>query len=185
MKKLIQKCLVVTLLILSASQVKAQWAVFDANNFTQTLKLAGEAAQQTKYLSDTYKEIKKANEVLTKISNTLSNVSMISEIIQEQMTLVGRGTNILKNIRNNKNSSPRLLSQFTKNIDDIMIANKSNVEFLKSFMKEGLSMSDGERLQLALEVRKQTKERDAELKALDTHAKQVFETLGVYKSMKR
>lgn len=185
MKKLIQKCLIVTLLILASSQVKAQWAVFDASNFAQTLKLAGEAAQQTKYLSDTFKEVKKANETLTKISNALTNVSIISEIVQEQMTLVGRGTNTLKNIRNHKNSNPKLLAQFTKNIDDIMLANKSNVEFLKSFMKEGLSMSDGERLQLALEVRKQTKERDAELRAIDSHARVVFETLGVYKSMRK
>lgn len=185
MNKLIQKCLIASLLIFASNQVQAQWAVFDASNFTQTLKLAQETANQTKYLSDTYKEIRKANEVLTKISNTLTSITMINEIIQEQTTLVGRATNTLQNIRNHKNTNPRLLSQFTKSIDDIMIANKSNVEFLKSFMKEGLSMSDGERLQLALEVRKQTKQRDDELKQIDSRARVVFETLGVYKSMNK
>lgn len=171
------------LLILISSQLQAQWAVFDASNLNQTIKLAQETSNQTKYLSDTYKEIKKANEVLTKVSNTLRNVSMISEIVKEQTTLVGRATNTINNIRGNKNTNPQLIAQFTNSIDEIMVANKSNVEFLKSFMKEGLSMSDGERLQLALEVRRETKERDQELRAIDARARVVFETLGVYNSM--
>lgn len=184
MKKLIKKCLVATLLVLSSNHLSAQWAVFDSSNFNQSLKLAGEAANQTKYLSDTFSEIKKANDALTKISSALSNISLISDIIQDQTTLVGRATNTIMNVKNHKNSNSVLVSQFTRGIDDIMVSNKRNIEFLKSFMKEGLSMTDGERLQLALEIRKETKLRDDELKQIDARARMVFETLGVYNSMK-
>lgn len=184
MKRLTLKCLIATLLIFCASNVKAQWAVFDANNFAQSTKLAAEAANQTKYLSESYAEIKKANDLLTKISSQLTNLSIISDIVQEQISLVGRATNTINNIRNHKNTNAKLVSQIQSNIDDIMVSNKSNIEFLKSFMKDGFSMSDGERLQLALEVRKQTKEREKDLQAIDARARVTFETLAVYKSLK-
>lgn len=183
MKKLIQKCLIVTLLTLSANHVNAQWAVFDASNFAQTAKLAESTAQQTKFLSDSYKEIKKANDILTKISSQMSNAQIISEIVQDQVNLVGRATNTLQNMRKHKYSNSKMINEFQRNIDDIMVLNKANIDFLRTFMQDGLSMSDGERLQLALEIRKETKIRESELRAIDSRAKSAFDTLKLYKSL--
>lgn len=164
-------------------KAQAQWAVFDASNLAQTIKLVGEAAEQSRILGDTYDELKKANQMISEVSSKLKQVSLISEVMQEQVALMGRASNLIMNLNMNAGDNYDVVSAFKKQTDQIIKMNNANVEFLKTFLTDGLNMSDGERLQLALNIREETKRRDDELKSLESRAQATIDVLKLYDKM--
>lgn len=182
MKKL---TILITVMLLAILSAKAQWAVYDASNFQQTLRLVKEAGDQSQNLKNAFSEIKKANEMLTKISRTLSNISLIGEIMQDQVNLVGRASSIVVNLKKLNSYNPRALSAYKNEVDNIIKKNASSVELLKSFLREGLSMSDGERMQLVMKVGDETEKREGELRAVESRAKSALEISKMYDQMSR
>lgn len=183
MKRLTKKVSLLAIVALLSTNAQAQWAVFDASNLAQSVKLVSEAVEQSRVLGDTYNELKKANEMFTQVSSKLKQVSIISEVMQEQVALMGRAGNLIMNLNTNAGNNYEIVSAFKKQTDEIIKMNNSNVEFLKTFLTDGLNMSDGERLQLALKVRQETKQRDDELKTLETRARATIDVLNLYDTM--
>ena len=134
-------------------------AGFAAANKATTVKQLQEAAAQTVQLSKTYEQLKKANELYTKVSNTLRNVEMVQTLLGKQVDLVVNAGQALKGATKQKAVSAKSLNQLKQNINMVVESNRQNVNMIKELLSEGTyKMSDGDRIKLIMDIEKKTDE---------------------------
>jgi hypothetical protein len=123
------------------------------NQYLLSLKNFSESVTQTSTLTDIWNFFKRSEQLLNKVSSTVSNIIYVQNIIQSQLNLIRWYGYYTDQAKRMKGLDLQHLTSFTNNMASLLKQSKANLEVADNLMKDAFfKMSDAERIQALRKV---------------------------------
>lgn len=159
MKKISVKTFIsITVFIFTVCVSNAQLPVTDAaalaSNKANWARSLAESVKTTKELQETRKMMTESIEIYTKVSNTIRNAKLVENIIQRQVDLAKA---VSLEFARKDIQSPKIYASYCSMLKGVIDENIAYIEMMKVAISSSEKMTPGERMNLILEIDKQTK----------------------------
>lgn len=131
--------------------IDVQNAQINTTNWAQSL---AKTSTQIKTLTESKTLLEQSIQLYSKVSSTISNAQIISDMINRQVVLVSY---INTELKRTDYQSLAAYSQYRSNLIMLLETNKYNISFLKTLISSEAKMNDGQRLALMRDVNKESK----------------------------
>lgn len=157
MKRLI---FILTILMVTFTSIKAQFAVVDASNIAQSKLINSKLLDQSKILSDQRSKLDESLDLMRKVNNTVRNALTVKELIQRNINLTQSCMDLLKDL---DGLDTGMLVTISSCVETIMANNANLLSTSQTILSNDLKMSDYERLTFITNLEERTRKEQEKL----------------------
>lgn len=166
-------------------QSKAQLVVSDptqtAINQAGWIQTLAKSEAQVQSMVESKNLLTKSIELYSKVSTTISSISTISDMISTQVTLISLAS---KELSRMDYQSPTAYGHYVNLIQEIIGENKSNIVLLQKIVSPSVKMTDGERLTLIRDLKKESKSQLSHFFSERNRFNELNNNIQIIKSLK-
>lgn len=186
MKRTSMKCLIIVCL-LSPLPCLAQGMI--VTNPTADVKLAESillAEEQAMRLNDQMELLEKAQEQIEKVNNTIRQVDLIKQIVQDQQEIIGSINRSFNNLQDSEQFSPQELSNILQTFTRLITQSEQHFALITDILKDGVfQMNDSERLQILMDLESKLKEIKGDHRILKDKYERIAQKRALIKALKK
>ena len=143
--------------LVSATAVKAQWAVVDVTAEKNAIQQIKQLKDQHHTLTEQKNKLDETLDLMRKVNGTLRNLETVKNLYEREKRLVSQCNDIVKHA---DDLNVEVLSQFSSTVSTILQNSNRIVRMTRTILSRDLKMNDSERLQMIKKMEEELQQEE-------------------------